>query len=324
MKLMVIGPDIRDRRKVKNFTGVQAFYLMRELRARGVDLHFIDGKHKDPLNYLRDVDPAGADHVLALGLRWFTHQPVGCASIIGTKVRGKVTQMHDGLVHDWLSEHMIGVDCNFMFRDDALRTKSWERYADRNHYIGWAADAELLYPEQKQGELRILIDHPYYKSGQPDVTEGVTLDAAMFAQCGGWQERYRSIRLRRLVNGGAEDIDINNVQFKSFDRQHIPFEDIATEYRKTTVYMATHKESVGLTCLELAYCGALITSPCGLIYQDRLDTVRHVQYEGTRAPWSVILSQIDIEKSKALARKQTWDKVADRLLGWFAEHDAGK
>jgi hypothetical protein len=38
----------------------------------------------------------------------------------------------------------------------------------------------------------------------------------------------------------------------------------------------------------------------------------------------VILSQIDIEKSKALARKQTWDKVADRLLGWFAEHDAGK
>ena len=182
----------------------------------------------------------------------------------------------------------------------------------------------MLYPEQKQGELRILIDHPYYKSGQPDVTEGVTLDAAMFAQCGGWQERYRSIRLRRLVNGGAEDIDINNVQFKSFDRQHIPFEDIATEYRKTTIYMATHKESVGLTCLELAYCGALVTSPRGLIYQDRLDTVRHVQYEGTRAPWSVILSQIDIEKSKALARKQTWDKVADRLLGWFTEHDAGK
>jgi len=285
MKLLIIGPDIRDRRKVKNFTGVQAFYLMRELRARGVDLHFIDGKHPDPLNYLRDVDPAGADHVLALGLRWFTHQPVGCASIIGTKIRGKVTQMHDGLVHDWLSEHMIGVDCNFMFRDDALRTKSWERYADRNHYIGWAADPDVLYPDQRWDQLRILIDHPYYKSGTPDITEAVTQDVLAFAHTGKWRDDFKTIKVRRLVNNGAEDVTLHNCTTKMFDRKHVPFPDIAREYRKAHVYMVTHKESVGLTCLELGYCGALVVTSHGLIYPDRLETIRHVAYEGVRAPW---------------------------------------
>jgi hypothetical protein len=32
------------------------------------------------------------------------------------------------------------------------------------------------------------------------------------------------------------------------------------------------------------------------------------------------MGMIDIDASKKLARKQTWDKVADRMLGWFAEH----
>src|SRR5262245_7111792 len=152
MKLLVVGPDIRDIRRVKNFTGVQAFYLARELRARGVDLVFVDGKHPDPLRYLADVDGRDCDHALAFGLRWFTHQPVGCASILATKVKGAVTQLHDGVVHDWLEAHMHGVDCTFMFRDDSERMRDWARYAPRYHYIGWAADPQYLYPEQRSTE----------------------------------------------------------------------------------------------------------------------------------------------------------------------------
>jgi len=317
MKLLVVGPDIQDRRKVKNFTGVQAFYLMRELRKRGVELHFIENKPSDPLTYFADVNPQGCDHVLALGLRYFTHMPVGCASILSGKVKGAVTQMHDGLVHEYLMQHMAGVDCNFMFRNDATRTRDWGRYQKTNHYIGWAADPELLYPDQKRGELRVLIDHPYYKQGTPDITEAVTIDAVTFARFGGWQERYRSIRLRRLVNGGAEDIDIRHPSFRPFDRKHVPFEDICTEYRQTSVYVVTHKESVGLTCLELAYCGATVVASSGLVYQDRLDTIRNIQYQGVRAPWGAILDHIDFWQSAKVAREQTWDKVADRMLAWF-------
>src|SRR5262245_2742942 len=320
VKLLVVGPDIRDFRKVKNFTGIQAFYLARELRARGVQLHFVDGKHPDPLSYLAGIDGCGCDHALALGLRWFTHKPIGCASILATKVKGSVTQLHDGVVHEYLEPHLADVDCTFTFRDDSTRTKHWERYARRYHFIGWAADPNYLYPEQKPGELRILIDHPYYKSGTPDITDAVTTDAVMFANTYDWRDSYKTIRIRRLINGGAEDVNMGNLVTKQFDRKHVPFEDIAQEYRRTTVYLVTHKESVGLTCLELAYCGALVVASKGLIYQDRLDTVRHILYEGVRAPWNIIMAEIAIAASAALARKQRWGDVATRMLQWFEDY----
>ena len=318
MKLLVVGPDIRDIRRVKNFTGVYAYYLGRELRKRGVELHFINGKAKDPLKYLADVDGKGCDHVLALGLRWFTHQPYGCAPILKTKVSGAVTQLHDGLVHEHLGGLMAGVDCTFTFRDDSTRTKEWARYATRYHFIGWAADPDLLYPEQSSKELRILLDHPYYKDGQPDITEAITVDTTMFAH--NQKGVGLPIKVRRLINGGAEDVTFRDPPLKMFARLHVPFPDICQEYRRTHVYMVTHKESVGLTCLELAYCGALVVAPKGMIYQDRLDTVRHVLYGGVRAPWSLILEALNIKSSAEVAREQTWDKVAERLLHWFGSY----
>jgi hypothetical protein len=156
MKLLVVGPDMRDLRRVKNFTGIYAYYLMRELRRRGVMMRFVDGKHKDPIKYLADVDGRGCDHVLALGLRWFTHQPPGCSAIMKTKVPGAVTQLHDGVIHAYWAPLMNSVDCTFTFRDDSTRTRDWGRYATSYHYIGWAADHDL-YPEQRSDELRILI-----------------------------------------------------------------------------------------------------------------------------------------------------------------------
>ena len=312
MKLLIVGPDIRDIRRVKNFTGVQAFYLCRELRKRGVELSFINGKSKDPLRYLADVDGKDCDHVLALGLRWFTHQPEGCATILKTKTKGAVTQLHDGLIHEYLNPYMLGVDCTFTFRDDSVRTREWDRYADKYHFIGWAADPDWLYPEQSSKELRVLLDHPYYKGGTPDITEAVTVDACLFASVA-----KMPIRVRRLVNGGAEDVTIKDAPLKIFNREHVPFPDICREYRRTHVYMVTHKESVGLTCLELAMCGALVVAPAGMIYQDRLDTVRHILYEGVRAPWHRILPAINIKASAEMAREQTWDKVVDRMLQWF-------
>jgi pterin-4a-carbinolamine dehydratase len=320
MKLLVVGPDIRDIYRVKNFTGVQAFYIARELRRRGVEMHFVKAKHPDLLKHLSEINGHDCDHALALGLRWFTHQPAGCATILKTKVKGGVTQLHDGVVHDYLAPWMTNVDCTFMFRDDRERIRDWIRYCDRYHYIGWAADHDYLYPEQRSDELRILLDHPYYKSGQPDITEAVTKDATMFAHGGEWRHKYKSVRVRRLINGGAEDVTIRDEPLKMFDRVHVPFPDICNEYRKTHVYMVTHKESVGLTCLELAMCGALVVAPKGMIYQDRLDTVRHVLYEGVRAPWTQVLDDINIMASAELARAQTWSRVVDRMLAWFGEY----
>jgi hypothetical protein len=320
MRLLVIGPDIQDIRRVKNFTGIYAFYLMRELRRRGVELHFVNAKAPDMLEHLARVDGRDCDHCLALGLRWFTHQVPGCAATMKTKVKGAVTQLHDGIVHEHLAPLMRGVDCTFMFRNDRTRVRDWIRYCNSYHYIGWAADHDYLYPEQSSSELRILLDHPYYKSGQPDITEALTVDATMFAHTGGWMEYFNSVKVRRLVNGGAEDVTIDDPPLKVFERLHVPFPDIAREYRRTHVYMVTHKESVGLTCLELGMCGALVVAPAGMIYPDRLNTVRHILFEGVRAPWGRILEAIDITTSAVYARIQTWEMVAERMLEWFREY----
>lgn len=316
MRLMVVGPDIRDLRKVKNFTGVQAYYIARELTKRGVELRFVEHKPEHPLEYFKSVSGAGCDHVLALSLRYFTHNPVGCATILRAKVPGAVTHMHDGLIHEHLDAHMHGVDCTFTFRDDSTRTPHWERYAKNYCHIGWASDPQVLYPEQKSDELRIMIDHPYYKDGQPDLTEWVTTDAVAFAKSDLWRSRYKSVRVKRLINGGAEDVYQHDTMLKKFDRKHIPFVDIAPEYRRTHVYLPTHKESVGLTCLELAYCGALVVTPAAMIYPDRLETVRHIEYADS-PPWPDVLTHINIKASAEKARLQSWDKVADRMLHWF-------
>jgi hypothetical protein len=234
-------------------------------------------------------------------------------------VPGKVTQLHDGVVHEGLAPHMVGVDCTFTFRDDSIRTRDWKRYAASNHYIGWAADPDMLHPSHEDGELRILVDHPYYKSGQPDITEAVTRDCVMFAHTGMWRDKFKSIKVRRLVNGGAEDVGLGDQMFKQFERKHVSFAEIAKEYRRTHVYAVTHKESVGLTCLETAFCGALTVAPKNMIYSDRLQTVRHIEHDG-RVPWVDVLNAIDIKASVQLAREQSWNKVAERMLDWFEAH----
>lgn len=329
MKILILGPELRDFNRVKNFTGVQAYYIARELRAAGVELVFAKNKVKegqDMLEHVKAIDPQGADHVLALGLRWFTHQEKGCAAILKAKVPGAVTQMHDGLVHEHLDPWLKDVDCTFMFREDAIRTRDWNRYATKNCYIGWAADGEHLYPEQDLGVLRILIDHPYYKLPNNEVrdcTKEVTEDVMVFVKSGIWKRRWDSVRVRRLVNGGAEDVTTWDYATKRFDRAHVPFAQIAAEYRKAHVYMVTHKESVGLTCLELAYCGAITAAPIGLIYQDRLDTIRHVTYTAP-VPWEWVLDQIDVQASAEKARLQNWHSVARRMLRWFQEFKGGE
>ena len=320
MRLLVVGPDMRDLRKVKNFTGVQAYYLAHELRKRGVDLCFIEHKRPDPLIYFASVDTTGCDHVLALGLRYFTHQPKGCAAILKKKVPGAVTMLHDGVVHNWWQPYMHDVDCTFTFRDDSARMRDWgDRFARKNHYIGWAADPDLLYPAQVSGELRLLVDHCYYKSGQPDRTEQITRDAVAFAGSDLWRERYAVVRVRRLINGGAEDVRQHDQMAKAFDREHIPFPNIAEEYRKASVYLVTHKESVGLTALEAAYCGALVVVPKGMLYQDRLLTIRALEYEGG-VPWPDVLGSINTDEAAMFARRQSWARVVDRMLTWFGSY----
>lgn len=313
MKILIIGDEVSDRNRVSCYTDVMAFYVCQELRKRGIDLVFVNGGTEEeptPLKQVANWPLEGVDHVLALGLRYFTRTQA--AQVLSRKIRGAVTQTHDGALF------VRKVDCTFTTRDDAYRFVGSRRNHDQfNHHVGWAADHERIYPAQVPNELCILIDHENYGDDPADHSSEIVESAAQFARSDAWCSKYEAIAVRQLTNGGAVDVDISNPVSRPFSRQHIPFDEICREYGRASIYLVTHRESVGLTCLETAMAGAFIAVPAGdFVPRDRLNTIRHVEFDG-EVPWQLLVDSIDVEKSREMAMQNSWEKLTGRIVDYF-------
>jgi hypothetical protein len=108
------------------------------------------------------------------------------------------------------------------------------------------------------------------------------------------------------------DVDLDNLQIERYDRTAIPFSEITKEHCAAHIFCVTHPESVGLVVLETAMAGALPVVPKGFIPKDRLDTVRHVEWQRF-INWENVLSKLDIETSRTMALDNTWDAAASRI-----------
>lgn len=287
MKLLIIGPEIRERKLLRNFSGVWAYYLSAAFEARGIELEFDPPQHRhnqlETIAHYQSLRNVQADHVLALGLRYFDKVPKSIPDKLRRRLKsgGLVTQIHDG------QRDTPGVDYTFTVKDER---------APNNHYIGWAADPSLCYPQHRGAPL-ILIDHSDYVTGRGDATKQVIKYA----------RRFPGARILYINNGG-----VGPAPSRSYLRDHMPFETICEIYRQTNYFMVTHPESVGITALETAMCGALPIVPKGFIAKDRLDTIRHVEYDLSESPWRQV--RFDPEASRAKALENTWSTVADRIL----------
>lgn len=80
--------------------------------------------------------------------------------------------------------------------------------------------------------------------------------------------------------------------------------------------MVTHHESCGLSALEANVAGALVVAPEGYINSDRLKTLRMLEYSGA-VPWKEIMQSLDVNKTRELAKQNSWEKVANRIINWF-------
>lgn len=307
MNLLFIAPRIKTRSQIRNFSGVWSWYLEQEFKRRGISIRFDAPLHEkkrkrsDIVDHYRNLDLDGIDHIVALGTRYFDRVPKACGNVLMERCCGAVVQIHDS------GRDQMPCHATFTLRSD--------RCDERNHYIGWAADHELLRPRQVRGEFRILVDHPDYGVGRRDNTERVVEECARFARSKLWRGRYSSVSLRRLVDGAIEDFDEGSAVWP-YGRSAVSFEECCEEYSKAHVFMVTHPESVGLTVLETAMAGALTVAPAGFIQEDRLATVRHLTYDGS-VPWREVLDSVDIKASRAMARENTWAKVAARMLVYF-------
>jgi len=318
MKILVISPDKSDIANVRCYTDVWSHYLCRELEARGVELVYspmMDGaglSSQEAVEYHRALPLMGADHILALGLRYFSRFPNEVARVLRSRISGALTQFHD---HYIASPN--GVDALFHVVKSAAATGAKLGVGNGVH-IGWAADEMICCPHQSLMELTLLIDHPYYGNVDQDWSRNILLDAQRFVLSGDWQSRWENVRVRRIIDGGVEDVSIVERDVPAFHRRHVSFARIVQDYSTAHVFLPTHREAVGLSVLELALCGALIVVPQGFIPRDRLATVRSLTYTAT-IPWDEVLKRIDIKASRAMAMGNSWDAVGWKVWEFFRD-----
>ncbi|MHB2169959.1 hypothetical protein [Alsobacter sp. R-9] len=302
MKILIVGPEIDRLEDIKDFGGVWSFYLAREFRARGVEVVFQDQRETDPAHYAR-LPLEEIDHVVSLG-RWASKVPQEIAWIMASRIRGTLAQIADR------NRPADPVDVTLTVVDDERPS------AGINVHVGWAGDSELLGP--RQGEtLRILIDHPNYGAGpRVDYSLEIAEQTVAFVRGDLWRGRWPGATVRRMVDGGVENVNFDRLAPAVFTRKHIPFARIAAEYSQAHVFLVTHPESVGLSVLETALCGALVVAPEGYISPALLKTVRHVTYKRD-IPWQQILDAIDIAESRHVAMQNSWARVAARILHYL-------
>jgi len=323
MKLLVLCPGkvAKTREDIRSFGEVLNYYLPKSLvKFADCDIKLIppskDIYAEDIAKSFRDIDFSGYDAVLVLGLRFFSMQPKETMAYLRKNFKGLICQTHDGS-----RRNQDGVDITFTFKDDRRlfnkNTPRWESHINYNHYIGWAADAELNKPEHDPETLGVLIDHTNYGNNPIDSTIDVIKQVKKLINSRLWESKFKNISVRRFDSGKTVDVDFNNLdKIEKFDRSKvIPITEITKEHNKAHIFMVTHPESVGLVVLETSLAGALTVSPRNYINQDRLDTVRHYQYEpNSDIDWKTVLSMINIESSRKMALRSNWDNVARNIV----------
>ena len=322
MKLLVLchGKIGKDKKDISCYSDVLNYYLPPSLskyadcdiKTVSSDRNYNSGQLEKEINA---INFSGYDVILVLGLRFFSKVPKHIIPNIRKRFKGLICQTHDGSRFN-----NDQVDITFTTKNEDNKWKNtgwWENHKKYNHYSGWAADSELNRPLQDNDELRILIDHTNYGNNKIDDTKEIIKQVKRLVTSRKWETKFKSIRVRRFISGGTEDVNFNQTgDIEKFDRSKvIPITEITKEHNKAHIFMVTHPESVGLVVLETSLAGGFIVSPSGYISRDRLQTVRHYSYKPkSNIDWDMVLKSIDPRLSRNVALKNNWDNVAKRII----------
>lgn len=317
------GPE-----QISCFSDVWTYYLVREMRKHVKELHVLQipgfaNDSADLANWFQKLDVRPYRAVVAMGLRYFSTVPVGIGQDLRKRLHphGFLCQIHDGSRLD-----NDPVDITFNIKNESDRypfdmgnnANRYVRHHASNAYIGWAADADINKPAQRQDQLGILVDHTNYGPNITDNTQAILADIKKFVQSSVWKPQWKSVSVRRFDSGRVVDVDFDDIDhITRYDRTTIPLTDICREHGAAHIFCVTHPESVGQVVLETAMAGALPVVPKNFVPRDRLETVRFIEYH-EHLPWPVILQKINIASSREKAQQNTWEQVAKRLLSELA------
>lgn len=302
MRLLIIAPPISSPDQVNSFGGVWSYFLPRAFRDCGIDCDILPPPiPEQALEVFSAVDLQLYDHVLALGTRYFTRVPRQAVKLVMARCRGIVAQVYDG-------------PCPHAPCDLTFSIKAQE--GERAWYVGWAADQKVFCSLQDPRMLRILVDHPDYNRGRLDLSLQL-LTSLRNLISNQSPQGMASILVRQIVDGKIINSDM--VTVPQFDRKHVPLPVMAEELSYTSVFLVTHRESLGQMVLEAALSGALVVVPKGFVPPDRLRTVRHIAWSGS-VDWVEVIHALDPEKSREVALPNTWYAVVQNMLTAFTSY----
>lgn len=322
MKLLLIGRAVATPDRIANYSDMQSFYLAKALQRQRVQVEFLDLTFETEEAYvgavLDRIGASRADHVVALGVRYFTRLPRQVGERIACAFDGLICQIHDGSLLD-----EFPCDVNFTVRDDAWRyadndNQRLVRHHSRNWHVGWAADPVLFYPDKSANALRIFVDHTTFSADSQDWSLNIMMGLrklrdSYFAKGLNFLG-FETLEVRTQTDLGLVDVDLDNIQIRPYHRTAVPVPIFARELREAHIFLVTHAESVGLCVLEAAMSGAFVMAPKGAINPDRLKTVRHVEF-GRRVDWTVLDHEaLSVKLNTQYCRNQSWDNVATRMV----------
>lgn len=322
MKILLLSPKTRipkSKKDINSFTSVWCYYLYHEMKTFDVDIDFLAVPQFDTdtelQNWFDSLDISKYHGIVALGLRYFSQIPVEVGERLRERFQGVLCQLYDGSRLD-----SDPVDITFTFRDDAWRyplgsgNNRYQRHHENNVLVGWAADNRLISSKQPKKTLNILVDHTAFNHNTLDRTFDTMMNVRNLVHSGIYKKYgFNDVNVRHFVSGNVEDVDVDDFSISRYDRKAISYIDACKEYSKTHIFCVTHEESVGQAIIENATSGALILSAVNLVNRDRLDTVRHVEWDKT-VDWSAVLSSIDIKKSRQKALENSWQNISQVII----------
>lgn len=324
-------PGHSDPSKIKSFGAVWAYYLEAEFRKLGVEVVLVPWMRgrslskEELVRYHETLDISGIDHILGLGIRYWSFLPPECGKALRKRLGSNqcLAQVHDASMLDDTPADVTFThrDCSAEFPPGSPK-RAHERHRRHTCLVGWAADADLCSPNQPEDVLQILVDHPTFTHSSRDLTLSVLLNLRELVNKPElWRDRFKAIRVRQLLDGAVVDVDVNGqLSVQPYSRKAIPYLEACKEYSRSHIFMVTHAETVGQTVIETATAGALVVSPERFIAADRLATVRH--HEWSRLiRWEQVLPQIDVQASRSIAMENSWTKIARRIVDYFQAFD---
>lgn len=313
MKLLYIANCPNSAHQVTSFSSMWKYHLRGALEANGVELVLWPEYH-DSINphvyadqVLEIAREEKCDHILYVGVRPFTQIPLEIGEYLKKHFKGLVTHIYDGSMLDCKQ-----VDVTFTLRDDTYKyldnPSRLQRHLDNNWQVGWAADPELFYPEKmSDGILRVFVDHALFDLSDFDYSLTMMMN-------------LKNIPVPHvsytLTDNGLSHIDESDIKVEEYHRIGVSSQQFAALLRCCDIFIVTHKESLGLTVLEAARCGALVVTKEGLIPKDRLESVEH-HIVGSKINWDEILPKLNRTRIANKVKDCTWDNVAKNMIQGF-------